>query len=260
VRRTARVRSLAPLAVLALVAATTAGCNDDSGKDADAQETVVVDQNGQTIGGDPDALPAMTPDQISQAVLQDDNMGDGWTSAPYTDSDTAAPGCLSDVKTLTAGLQKKDKGGTEFSYGDTPSVDSTVSAYADATALGAVFDQVQVAVAACTKVTGPDGDGNNWDVTLTSTDDPGYEGVDDQYSVSGTGTLTTPDGTTVDIYLEQTAVRIGANVASVSTFDLQSRTTEHDAWAQIAVDRFVAVANGDEPAATTAPAPAASAS
>jgi hypothetical protein len=241
--------------VLALVAVTTAGCNDDGNKEADAQETIVVDQDGQTIGGDPDALPAMTPDQISQAVLQDDNMGDGWTSTPSTDDETAAPGCLADVETLTEGLQKKDKGGTEFSYGDTLSVESTVSAYADATALAAVFDQVQVAVAACTKVTGPDGDGNDWDLTLTSTDDAGYEGVDDQYRVSGTGTLTGSNGTSIDIHLEQTAVRIGANVASVSTFDLSSRTAEHEAWAQIAVDRFVAVANGDEPAATTAPAP-----
>lgn len=254
-RRRARFRSLAPLAVLALVAATAAGCNDNSGKDADAQETVVVDQNGQTIGGDPDALPPMTPDQISQAVLQDDNMGDGWTSTPSTDDDTTAPGCLADVKTLTAGLTKKDKGGTEFSFGDTLSVESTVTAYTDATSLAAVFDQVQVAVAACTKVTGPDGDGNTWDLTLTSTDDAGYDGVDDQYSVSGTGTITTSDGNSAQIYLEQTAARIGANVASISTFDLSSRSAEHETWAQIAVDRFVAVANGDEPAATTAPAP-----
>lgn len=256
-RRFARIRSLAPLAVLTLVAATTAGCNDNSGADAGAQETVVVNQDGETIGGDPDAVSALTSDQISKAVLQDDNMGEGWTSAPYTDDDTAAPGCLADVATLTEGLQKTGKGGTEFTHGDSLTVDSTVSAYDDATALAAVFDQVQVAVASCTTVTGPDGDGNNWDLTLTSTDDPGYEGVDDQYSISGNGTLTTSDGTSIDIYIEQTAVRIGANVASISTFDLQSRTTEHDVWAQIAVDRFVAVANGDEPAATTAPAPAA---
>ena len=256
-RRTARIRTLAPLAVLALVAATTAACNDDGSDDASAQETIVVDQEGQTIGGDPDAAPPLTADQISQAVLQDDNMGDGWTSTPSTEDDSTAPGCLADVETLTEGLTKKDKAGTEFTYGDILTVESTVTAYTDATSLAAVFDQVQVAVGACTDVTGPDGDGNNWDLTLASTDDAGYDGVDDQYSVSGNGTLTTADGTSVDIYLEQTAVRIGANVASISTFDLKPRSTEHDVWAQIAVDRFVAVVNGDEPAATTAPAPAA---
>jgi hypothetical protein len=173
------------------------------------------------------------------------------------DEDTTAPGCLADIETLTEGLQKKEKGGTDFSYGDTLSVESTVSAYADANGLAAVFDQVQVAIAACTKVTGPDSDGNKWDLTLTTTDDAGYDGVDDQYAVSGSGTFTTSGGQSVDIHLEETAVRIGANVASISTFDVSPRATEHDVWAQIAVDRFVAVANGDEPAATTAPAPSA---
>lgn len=254
-RRTTRFRSLAPVAVLAVVAFSATACNGDSDKDADAPETVIVNQDGETIGGDPSTVAPLTADQISQAVLQDANMGQGWTSAPSTEDDTTAPGCLADVETLTDGLEESDKAGTEFSYGDILTVESTVSAYPDATALGAVFDQVQTAVAACTSVTGPDGSGNDWNLTLTSTDDAGYEGVDDQYSTSGSGTLTTSDGTEVDIYLEQTAVRIGPNVASISTFDIKPRTTEHDVWAQIGVDRFVAVANGEEPAATTAPAP-----
>lgn len=255
-RRTARHRSLAPVAALALVALTVAGCGGDDGDgDAGAEETVVVDQNGETVGGDPDALGPLSADQVSQAVLQADNMGDGWTAAPSTEDDGTAPGCLADVDTLTEGLTEKEKAGTEFSYGEILSVESTVSAYDDANALAAVFDQVQVAVAACTDVSGPDDEGNEWDLTLTATDDAGYDGVDDQYSVSGSGSLTTPDGTKVDIYVEQSAVRIGANVASISTFDLQPRSTEHDVWAQIAVDRFVAVAGGEEPAATTAPAP-----
>lgn len=254
-RRTTRSRSLAPIAVLAVVALTAVGCSDDSSDSASDEETVVVDQNGQTIGGDPSTVPPLSADQISQAVLQDDNLGDGWTSEPSTEDDTAAPGCLADVDTLTEGLEEQAKGGTEFTYGDILTVESTVSAYPDATALAAVFDQVQTAVAACTSVTGPDGDGNTWDITLSSTDDAGFDDVDDQYSISGSGGFTTADGTNVDIYIEQTAVRIGPNVATVSTFDLNPRKTEHDVWAQIAVDRFVAVTEGEEPAATTAPAP-----
>ena len=50
-------------------------------------------------------------------------------------------------------------------------------------------------LAACTTVTGPDGDGNEWNLTLTTSDEATYDDVDDQYSVSGSGTLTTPDGT-----------------------------------------------------------------
>jgi hypothetical protein len=239
-------RALAPVVVLALVSALAAGCSDDgdSGSDDenDAKDTPVV---------------ALTSDQIAQAVLQPDNMGEGWTSEPSTDDDTTAPGCLADVQILTDQLERQDRGGTEFGFGDNelPSVESTVSTYADVNAISAVFDQVQTVVAACTTVTGPDGDGNEWNVTLTTTEEQVYDDVDDQYSVSGSGTFTTPDGTTVDIYLEQTSVRVGPNVASIATSDTQSRTTEHAAWVEIAVERLLDVAEGDEPEATTAPAP-----
>ncbi len=241
-------RTLAPVALLALISALAAGCSDDdSGSD---------DDNGN--GGDQDKpVAALTVDQISQAVLQPDNMGDGWTSEPSTDDEeSTAPGCLADLEALTEQLERQDRGGTEFSFGDILAVESTVSTYADEAAITAVFDQVQTVAAACTSVTGPDGDGNEWNLTLSTTDEATYDDVDDQYSVTGSGTLTTPDGTDLQIYVEQTAARLGPNVASISTFDLEPRTTEHAAWAEIAIDRFVDVAEGEEPEATTAPAPA----
>lgn len=250
-RRTTAIRSgrlarpLASVAVLALVSAFAAGCGDDSGDSDDG-----ADDEPEV------AVTALTPDQIAEGVLQSDNMGDGWTSEPSTEDDSTAPGCLANVETLTDGLEEKDKGGTKFSYeGTSLTVESTISAYDDEPGLTAVFDQVQVAVAACTTVTGPDGDGNTWDLTLTSSDEAVYDDVDDQYSVSGTGTFTTPEGENFEVYLEQTAVRLGPNVASVNTIDINSRTTEHATWAEIAVERFVDVAEGDEPDGTTAPAP-----
>lgn len=237
-------RALAPLAVLALISALAAGCSDDGDDSDDTADEKDV------------AVEALTAEQIAEAVLQPDNLGDGWTSAPSTDEESTAPGCLADLEVLTEQLERQDRGGTEFSYGDILTVESTVSTYADETAISAIFDQVQTVAAACTTVTGPDGNGNEWNVTLTTTDEARYDDVDDQYSVTGSGTLTTPDGTDVQIYLEQTAARLGPNVASISTFDLEARTTEHAAWAEIAIDRFVDVAEGEEPEATTAPAPA----
>lgn len=237
-------RALAPLAVLALISALAAGCSDDGDDSDDTADEKDV------------AVEALTAEQIAEAVLQPDNLGDGWTSAPSTDEESTAPGCLADLEVLTEQLERQDRGGTEFSYGDILTVESTVSTYADETAISAIFDQVQTVAAACTTVTGPDGNGNKWNVTLTTTDEARYDDVDDQYSVTGSGTLTTPDGTDVQIYLEQTAARLGPNVASISTFDLEARTTEHAAWAEIAIDRFVDVAEGEEPEATTAPAPA----
>ncbi|MDZ5622625.1 hypothetical protein [Nocardioides bizhenqiangii] len=237
-------RALAPVAVLALVSALAAGCgDDDSDSDSDGEEQDTP-------------AAALTADQIAQAVLQPDNMGEGWTSEPSTDDEGTAPGCLAGVETLTEQLDRQDRGGTEFSFGEVLTVESTVSAYAEEAAITAIFDQVQSVISACTTVTGPDSDGNEWNVTLATTDEQVYDDVDDQYSVSGSGTITTPDGVSFDIYLEQTAVRVGPNVASISTTDTQSRTTEHQAWAEIAVERLVDVVEGEEPEPTTAPGPA----
>lgn len=241
-------RTLAPVAVLALISALVAGCSDDGGdSDDDAG-----DDGGTHVG----TAQALTPDQIATAVLQTDNLGDGWVAEPSTEDEGGAPGCLADIESITDGLEEKDKGGTVFDYGDSAlRVESTVSAYADETTVGGVFDLVASTIATCTDVSGPDGDGNTWDLTLTSSDEVTYD-VDAQYAISGSGTITSPDGTSIDVYLEQTAVRFGPNVGSITTFDTQSRTAEHATWAEIAVERFLDVAEGEEPEATTAPAPA----
>jgi hypothetical protein len=267
VRRTPAIRSLAPVAVLALVSALAAGCSGDSDKDAEDGGTVYVDQDGNPVDQDgnpvdPDedgedaGTPALTEEQIAEAVLQSDNMGSGWTSKPSTEDETTAPGCFADLDTLTEGLTKTARGGTDFTYSDgVPDVESTVSVYDDETAIAAVFDQVQIALGACTTVSGPDGDGNEWNLSVSTSEDATYD-VDDQLAVSASGTFTEPGGNPTQIYIEWTNVRVGPNVGSVTTFDLEPRPTEHDTWTQIAVDRLLAVVDGEEPTATTAPAPA----
>jgi hypothetical protein len=250
-------RSLAPVAVLALVSAFAAGCSDDGAdSDADDEETVLVDQDGNPIDPDDVEVAPLTAEQIAQAVLQSENMGAGWTEEPWTEDDDTAPGCLADVDVLTEGLQEQDKGGAEFDYPDALTVESAISAFADDFTVSPVFDQVQTALSACTSVQGPDDNGNTWDIALTFSDEAVHDDVDDQYSLSGEGKLTTTNGTVLDIYIEQTAVRVGPNVATVTTSDLQSRVTEHAVWAEIAVERLLEVVGGEEPEATTAPAPA----
>ncbi len=253
-RRTAAVRPrrgsarvLARVAVAALVSLLAAGCSDDGDSDSDVKD----DESKAAVG-------ALTEEQIAEAVLQEDNLGEGWTSEPSDDSDdNPAPGCLRDIEGLTDGLPEKAKGGTELSYGEDelPSVESTVSAYQDEAAISALFDQVQTALTGCTTISATDDEGLTWDLTLTSDEELTLD-VDDQSNVSGSGTLTAEEGQTVDIYIEWTNVRVGQNIGAITTFDVQSRTAEHDTWAQIAVDRLNAVIAGEEPAATTAPAPA----
>lgn len=236
-------RASAPVAVLALLSALAAGCGDDGGSGSDSNED---DQDVPVV--------ALTADQIEQAVLQEENLGEGWTSEPATESEDDAPGCLGDIDKITEGLDRTERGGTQFDQGDLR-VESTVSAYADETALTGVFDLVQTTLAACTTVDGTDADGNTWDVELTTSDETTYDDVDDQYTVSGSGTVTAPTGQVIEVHLEQTAVRVGPNVGSIGTFDTQSRSTEHAVWAEIAVERLVDVATGEEPEETTAPAP-----
>lgn len=244
--RRRQTRALVPVTVLALVSALAAGCSDDGGSDADDPDE---DQDAP--------VTALTADQISQAVLQPDNMGEDWNVEPSTDDDdTAAPGCLADVDTLTEGLTREARGGNDFSYSiGLPTVESTISAYDDEAGISAVFDQVQTVLEACTAIVGPDGDGNQWDLALETSDEATYE-ADDQFSLSASGTITETDGDESQIYIEWTNVRIGPNVAAVTTVDIEPRTDDHAVWSQIAIDRFIAVIEGEEPAATTAPAPA----
>ncbi|KAA1428276.1 hypothetical protein F0U47_04875 [Nocardioides antri] len=240
-------RALAPVAVAALVSALAAGCSDDGDADSDAEDD------------DSDvAVAPLTEEQISEAVLQEDNIGEGWTSTPSSEDDSSGPGCFGDIDALTDGLPEKAKAGTEFAYGDAelPFVESSVTAYDDETAIAAVFDQVQTVLAACTTITDTDEEGVIWDLAMVFDDSATLDDVDDQFHASATGTLTQPGGDPVEIFIEWTSVRLGPNIGTVATIDTQERPTEHATWAEIAVDRLAAVAEGEEPDATTAPAPA----
>lgn len=245
-RRTGPSRALAPIATLALVALAATACSDDDGGD-------------DSDDGDERQAPlaALTSAQIDEALLQAENLGEGWTSAPGTESDTDAPGCLGDLGRLIDQLVTKDDESVEFTYGEVLTVESSVSSYESEPEVASVFKQVKDVAAACTDVTGSDEEGNSWDLTLTASSDAVHDDVDDQLSLSATGTFTTPDGQQVPIHVEQATVRLGPNVASLSTIDVQDRATEHAVWAEIAVERFVDVVEGEEPEPTTAPAPAA---
>lgn len=240
-RRTA----LAPVAVPALAAALLAGCSDDGGSDADAE---------------PEDAPvtALDQEQVAQALLQDDNMGEGWTSEPSGEDETVGPGCFGDIDALTEGLPERAKGGTEFAYGEQelPYVESSITAYQDETAIASVFEQVKTVLAACSTIAETDEDGVAWDLTLVYDDAATQDDVDDQFHLSASGSFAQPGSEPVDVFIEWTTVRLGPNVGTVTTVDTQERPDEHATWTEIAVDRLDAVAEGEEPEATTAPAPA----
>lgn len=241
-------RALAPVAVLALVSALAAGCGGDADSDADDDAPEDKDQ----------PVVALTEEQIAEALLQETNLGEGWTAEPLGDEENDPPGCLADVDTLTEGLTKTARAGTEFTYGESgvPDVESTVTAYDDEVGVSAVFDQVKDVLSACTTIDDTDSRGTAWNLTLATSTDTAYDDVDAQFDLSATGTFTEAGGEPVEIYIEWTSVRVGPNVGAITTIDLEPRSAEHDVWAEIAVERLVDVAEGDEPEATTAPAPA----
>lgn len=241
-RATRAAGASAALAVLLLVS----GCGADDSEPGPGHSST-------------EAAPvALTADQISQAVLQDSNMGEGWTSSPATDDDSEKPGCLGEVDSLTNALEKKARGGNDFTYDSAsgfPYVESTVASYADEGEIATSFDQVEAILADCTDVVDTLADGSSWDLAMSLDDTAAFGDVDGQFSLAASGTVTQPGSGATEVFIEWTAVRIGPDVATVTTLDTQQRTTEHAAWAQIAVARLQAVIAGDQPAETTAPAP-----
>lgn len=241
------MRRAATLAVLVLVSAVAAGCSDDGDSDSDGSDN---EQEATAV--------ALTTEQIAEAVLQEDNMGEGWTSEPSTDDDSVGPGCFADIDTLTEDLEDEAKGGTAFEYGEAeqPYVESTITAYADESGIAAVFDQVQTVLGACSTISDTDDEGGTWELSMTYDDASSIDDVDDQFTLNATGTYLPAGGsTTIAISIDWTSFRVGPNVGTVTTIDTESRPTEHANWAAIAGARLVAVAHGEEPEPTTAPAP-----
>lgn len=239
------VQRLAAVAVLALVATSAAACGDDDKSD------------GSDSGGTTSSVGALSEDQLGQAVLQPDNLGDGWTQEPSEEDDSTSPGCLAEVQAITDAVDEAAKVAFDYTYGDAgvPLVTSSASAFDDEEVLTSAFEDAKDALSACDTVTGTDSDGTVYNLTL-SYDDTVAEGVDDQVNLTLDGSITV-NGEDATIAERITMVRLGPNVATTAMVDFgdSSAVAAFDDYRQIAIDRFVAVANGEEPAATTGPAP-----
>ena len=61
-------------------------------------------------------------------------------------------------------------------------------------------------------MTGPDSDGNTWDLTVSYDETVVSDATDAQINVTASGTLTDTSGTEYELTLHQTYVRIGKNV------------------------------------------------
>lgn len=250
-RTTHLTHRLAAVAVLALVATSAAACGDKKDDSSSGSDSTASSSAAPSVS-------ALTEDQLGQAVLQPDNFSDGWTQTPSDDSNDSSPGCLAEVQAITDSVDEAAKVAFDYTYGDSgvPLVSSAVSSFDDQDALVTAWDQADSTLASCPTVTGTDPDGTAYDLQM-SYDDSVADGVDAQVSLTLTGTITT-NGTDTTIAERIVMVRLGPNVATAGMVGLGdvSSVAAFDSYQQIAIDRFVAVVNGEEPAATTAPAPA----
>lgn len=247
-------RLVASAGALALVSLLAAGCGDDGGgADAQETETVFVDAD--------DSGPALTQEQLEVVVLTPENVGEGWTGGPVeSDEESDAPGCFADIDAISDGLDPIEvaERDVEYSYGDAgvPQVSSGASSYEDGNAVAQAFVDLEAALAACTSVTGDDGNGNAWDVDVTTDTTVVSDATDDQINVTAAGTLTETDGTVHDVTIHQSYVRIGKNVITLGVTDFSDQSALHAGYTQIAIDRLVDVIIGSEPDQTTGPQPA----
>lgn len=260
-------RFLATAGSLALISLLAVGCGDDDGGEAEAQETetVFVDADGNVIDDQSDDVtddsgPALTQEQLEAVVLTPENVGDGWTGGPVeSDEDSDAPGCFGEIEAISDSLDPLEvaEHDVEYTFGDSgvPAISSGASSYDDGNAVDQAFTDLSAVLSACTSVSGTDGDGYAWDMTVTYDDTLVSDATDDQINVTASGTVTDASGTEYDLTIHQSYVRIGRNVITIGVTDVSDQSALQAGYTQIAIDRLIDVIIDSEPAETTGPQP-----
>lgn len=248
--RPRRLRStLVASVTLLAVAAGASACGDDSSDD-DADDTR-SESTSDTSG-------TLSADQVDEAVISLDNLGDGWTEEDVDpdDEDEDGPGCFGEIGRITEDVDPEEKAERKYGYGDQgmPQLNTKISSFDDPDLVADLFDQVEKAAEACTSIDYTEGE---WTYDLdmrTLTDLPLDDiDIDDQFSFVASGTLTS-GSQTADMYLYYTMVRVGPTVASIATTGLEDVASEQQELVKVGAARLAAVAGGKTPESTVIPA------
>lgn len=208
-------------------------------------------------GGGDDPL---TKDQLSDAALTIDNLGgEGWVEGEPDDDENEAPGCLAEVEKVDD-LEELKTGSVEvsFEYGEIgiPGLRSEViSSEAGDDDFETAFDAVADVIEECHTIEETEDDGTSYTLELT-TDDDRVDGADRQINVHGEGTVST-QGMNLEFSMEMSFVQVGVNGVSLMTVNMAGGEIDHEAYAQLAVERLAAVADGEEPSDDQGPEPTA---
>lgn len=238
--RFARRRPLIAVAALAAMCGVLVGCGGGSG-DGEGGSSVVV----------------LTNDQIEKALLTLDNMPDGWTtSSEDHDDDEDAPGCLANLDDVDSAADSEADAEAEFEVDDDfglPALANSVASFKTDREVSDAMDAMRDAFSDCNHLeyTDPD-DGTEIVLDFSTDDEKSTSDVDDQFNLEATGSISA--GLEFPFGLWLSVVRVDNHTTLVMISDLSDEGGSLlDPYVQIAVDRLVAVIDGEEPVATQGP-------
>lgn len=207
--------------------------------------------------GEPEPLAGP---ELDEALLSVDNLGVGWVQLPDSeatpDDSAAQTGCLAGAGDLSD-VEPTEEAGARFSYtqgAGSLTVGNGVAAYEDPAALTDSIDAAHDTLEACTEISNETESGS-MTAAISVDNATSAEEVDRQLTVRADGSLTA-GGQTQDFTLFTTVAQIGPNVTTVQTIGTIDLAALHATYVAIAIDRLVAVGEGEEPAETVAPDPA----
>jgi len=244
-RRPGRRRTSA-LAVLVAAAGLLVACGDGS-------------EGGSGDSGDP-ATVVLDDDQVKKALLTLDNLPEGWVESDEDgDDDEDAPGCLANLDDLE-GTDSESDASIDFETDDEiglPALTNGVASFKSERDVTEAMDTFRGAFEDCNHIdyTDPE-DGTTIVLDFESDDETSSPEVDDQFNLTATGTITA--GLELPFGLWVSVARVDNHTTTVMITDLDLGTADLlDPYTAIAVDRLVAVVDGQEPEATQGPAPGA---
>lgn len=206
-------------------------------------------------GGKVDEVEVLTQQQAEEALLSAENLSEQYRVAPDDQDDNDD---LTDMGCLTAlgDLEEKEadrEAEVDYEFDDEmglPVVFSAVSSYAKTGDLTDAFERFRSEMEGCDRIEHTDEDGATMTLDLTIDDEKVTTDVDDQINFSGTGSIES-EGFELPMGLWFTVARVDNHLTMVGVSDLgDGGSSMIGSLAEVAVDRLVAVASGEEPPAT----------
>ena len=248
-----------------LAVALLAACGEEQGNEGESAPESAGEASprlsSRLLGGDPlDVTEATT------ALLAADNVPDFDSLGPSTPEeivDDGKEGCESEVSFE----DRFDRGGlaatrtdTAYLYGDDARlliVTSLVTSFADDDQAESAWDEVQADFGSCTHYESTEESGESTVVDITNDTDPATDDVDEQLNLVGSGLWSSPDFDSVEMGFGLSLARVDNNVTltQVISIGVGEDSELLAPYTEIAVDRLVAVMNGDTPEAVAGPAP-----